>query len=453
MGLRLKRMFTKEYFTIYGLSLVAIAAAFYVAVQFIKPAPPSHISIAAGGRDGSYYRYAQAYAEYFAKKGITVTVLETKGSVENVELLTSEEEDGPVAGLVQGGAVSTVGIDSLEALGSMYYEPLWVFYREGFEMETLSSLEGKRAAVGPEGSGTRPLAMEVLQQNGVYTANSELLPLGGDDAITALRAGEVDAVFTVGGLTSKTVRQLLASKSTKLYSFDRADAYVRFYHYLSEVTLPKGSISLALDIPAQDTTLLAPTANLVVREDIHPALVDLFLLASAEIFKGGNQLEDPEQFPNPETTIFPVSDTAKRFYKSGPPLLMKYLPFWLATMVSRMVVLLIPLITIMYPLLKVAPPTFRWQVRRKIYKWYNELRDMDQASETLENHEQAMALNERLKELDSRVRAITVPLSYMEYQYTLRAHIRLIRLNIQEEFGPCETAATPPASGTGTTGA
>lgn len=444
MGLRLKRMFTKEYFTIYGLSLVAVVAAFYVAGQFIKPAPPSHITIAAGGKSGSYYRYAQEFAEYFADKGITVTVLETKGSVENVELLTAEEPTVEAA-LVQGGAVSTVGTQGLETLGSMYYEPLWVFHRKGFDMIDLSSLEGHRAAVGPEGSGTRPLALELLQQNGVYTANAELVELSGQEASEALESAEVDAVFTVGGLNDENVRHMLDNKDLILHSFNRAEAYVRFYHYLSEVTLPKGSISLARDIPERDTTLLAPTANLVVRDDIHPALVDLFLLASAEIFSKGDQLTDPDEFPNPKATIFPISDTAKRFYKSGPPFLMKFLPFWLATLLSRMVVLLIPLVTIMYPLFKVAPPTFRWQVRRKIYKWYNELRDLDQQSEQVQDRQGAEALIGQLKALDDRVRAISVPLSYMEFQYTLRAHIRLIRLNLQEEF--CSRSPLGPEDG------
>jgi TRAP transporter TAXI family solute receptor len=430
---------------IYGGSTLLLMAAFWVAYQYADPLPPSRVVVAAGGKTGAYYRHAQLYAEAFAREGVELVVLETSGSMDNLARMATTEEaletkDGEGApqemvdaAFMQGGIASAANYPHLRSLGSLYYEPLWVFHARKSGIRNLTDLRGRTVAIGPAGSGTNTMARRMLTDNGVTPDNSILLETGYADVLASLSPGgdkavRPDAVFTIAGADSTIVETLGGPDSAMdLYSFDRAEAYARHYRFLNRLTLPEGSLNLARNVPGRDVNLLATTANLVVRDDLHPAIKYLFLLAASEVHGSGDLFSRPGEFPNKEASLFPLSDEAERFYSSGPPLLMRYLPYSLAIIFERLKILLIPLLTLLYPLFKITPPAYRWQIRRRIFRWYKDLKDLDTEAYSITTREEARAMLRRLETLDRMVLETSVPLSYSDNIYSLRIHIHLIQ--------------------------
>ncbi len=406
--------------------------------MFVEPPPPHNLIIASGGRNGAYYRFAQEYAEELRKDGLAVTVRETAGSVENLRLL-GENGAGVAVAIVQSGVASTEQLQQFNALGSLYHEPLWVFYRGDMRLERLSQLSGKRIGVGPPGSGTHPIAIRLLAGNRVSEANSSrgtsgtvLVEEDVAAAATALRKGELDAAFFVAAIEADYIQALLGDNNVKLLSFEQHEAYRRRFRFLAPVTVPAGMIDLGQNVPGRDVTLLAPTAMLAVRKDFHPALVPLLLTTATRIHAKGDALSDPGEFPSESYCDFAVSEDAKRFYKSGQPVLQRLLPFWLASLADRAKVMLIPLVMLMMPLFRAAPPLMRWRTRRKIYVWYSDLREIDQrlfsglsSAET----DQELA---RLKDIEYQLAHVDVPLSYMEEFYHLRLHLGMLQGRLLE---------------------
>ena len=421
---------SKESLHVYGPMLVLTLVGFVVAFHFVKPAPPTHLVIATGRTDGAYYQFALRYRELLARRGIQFEVRETSGSVENIQLLEDPSKDVDVA-FVQGGTGGTARSGELVSLASLYFEPLWVFTRASLGAEDMSGLRGRRLAVGPEGSGTRAIAELLLGANGIATDSTFLLPLAGLEAAQALQAGGVDAAFFVASPQSAILREAVRLQGVTLMSFQRADAYTRLYPFLTKLVLPRGTLNLPADLPPRDTLLLAPAASLVVRNDFHPALVDLLLGAATEVHGGAGMFERALQFPSAENLEFPLSSEARRYFRTGPSFLARYLPFWAATLVDRMKVMLLPLITLLIPLFKVVPPTYRWRVRAKIYRWYRDLHAVDTA---LAERPKGGDLSDLLRELDrieAEVRRIVIPLSYSESHYNLRLHIEWLRSEVR----------------------
>jgi TRAP transporter TAXI family solute receptor len=423
--------------------LAALVATY---LMFVEPPPPHKISIASGSRSGAYFRFAQQYAEELKQDGISVEVRETAGSVENLRLL-AQEVSGVAIAIVQSGVASSEEVQGLHALGSLYREPLWVFYRGDKRLERISQLAGKRIGVGPAGSGTHAIATRLLAANGLIESHasqgSSRAVLVQEDvaaAAKALQKGDLDAAFFVAAIEADYIQGLLHDSGVKLLSFDQHEAYHRRFRFLSPVTLPAGLVNLGQNLPGQDVSLLAPTAMLAIRKDFHPALVPLFLTAATRIHGRGDELSEPGEFPSDSFCDLAISDDAKRFYRSGQPVLQRLLPFWVASLVDRAKVMLIPLVMLMMPLLRAAPPLIRWRTRRKIYLWYSDLREIDQKLASglpgLEvDHELA-----RLKDIEHQVAYVDVPLSYMEEFYHLRAHLgmlqeRLIALQARSEAG------------------
>jgi TRAP-type uncharacterized transport system substrate-binding protein len=343
-------------------TLALLFAGFWYAAQFIKPAPPSRVVVATGADGGAYQRFAALYKPLVERNGIKFIERPTAGAVENLALLRAAGEDIDVA-FVQGGLGLGRETAGLVSLGSIYYEPLWVFYRGAEPIERLVHLRGKRLAIGAEGSGTRKLALDLLEPNDATTAPTRLLPLGGLEAVAALAAGRVDAIFLVGPANSGAVWASFYGEGFRLMSFALADAYVRRWPYLSKLTLPRGAIDLVRDIPARDVTLVAPIAALVARESIHPALIDVLLQAATEVHGQPGLFQRAGEFPNPRQVDFPLSPEAARFYSSGRRFLQRYLPFWAATLVDRLVVLLIPVVALLIPLMRIAPALYGWRAR------------------------------------------------------------------------------------------
>jgi len=405
---------------IYGPALFLVVAAFVVAFQFIKPAPPDRVVMATGGVDGAYHAYAKRYAEYLGREGIELELRPTAGSVENLKLL----REGEVSlALVQGGVEPASDATRLRSLGSLYYEPLWLFHRQGKDVNTLRDLADSRLAVGPEGSGTRALVGRLLSDNGVGDGNR--LPLGGRAALEALEQGEIDAAFFVISADSELISHLLRSPGVNLVDFRRADAYVRRYRFLNSLELPEGVFDLAENIPQQSVRLLAPTANLVIDQDLHPAIIDLILQAASEVHRDGGWFEKHHEFPMSGLLAFPLSKEAERYYKHGPPFLQRYLPFWAASLIDRLKVMLLPLLVLLLPLIKVMPPIYTWRMRSRIYRWYDEL---EQAERRLASGERdAEWVHEELDRIELDVQQVKVPLSFTDQLYHLRQHIDLVR--------------------------
>ncbi|MEE8286702.1 MAG: TAXI family TRAP transporter solute-binding subunit [Gammaproteobacteria bacterium] len=437
----------KEQLTTFGTALLIAIIGFWVAYQFVQPAPPARIVISAGREDGAYYLFAKQYQEILARDNVTLEVLRSAGSVENIERLQAKTGGADVA-FVQGATNKPIGSRQLLSLGSLYYEPLWVFYSSRSQLKHLTDLRGKRLAVGEKGSGTRSVTLQLLEDNTVTAPPAALFPLAGQDAADALLQGDVDAAFFIVSPRSATVRKLLVASGIKLMSFERAEAYTRIHRDLSTVTLPQGAIDLGENIPASDTVLLAPTANLVVRSDFHPALIDLLLQAATEVHGAGDVFERPGEFPSPIYLEYPLSQEARRYYERGRSFLQRYLPFWAATFFDRMMVMLVPLIVVLLPLVRVVPPAYKWRIRRKIYRWYKDVKAVDVSLREEQSPERLTEYMTELDRIEDGVNEISTPLTYADQVYNLRMHIHLVRTKLintkKDVLEPVETASGEP---------
>lgn len=427
----------RDSWLVYGLAIVLIMGSFFLAYQFVEPAPPKKMTIATGSKTGAYFAYAKKYKGILAKNGITLEILNTQGSLENLSLL----EEGKVdLAFVQSGTGLGRGLDedgqpTLVSLGSIYFEPLWVFSLKKAAINQLNLLTGKRIAAGSEGSGTWAVAKVLLERNGISDKNSKILPLASTDAVKGLVNGKVDAVIMVGSPQSTVIQDLLTNDDVSVMSFDRADAYTRHHRFLSSVTLPEGVVSLSRNLPTRDVKLLAAAATITARDGLHPALLTLIAGAAEEIHGSGGVFEEPGEFPSEKYTDFPMSDVASRYYRDGPPFLQRYLPFWAAVLIDQLKVMIVPLIALVLPLTKILPPTYRWRVRSRIYRMYKDLRVIESEIPTDGiDQEKADELLDRLNTIRKDLMCQSVPLSYADEQYQLRMHINLVETIIRERL-------------------
>ena len=447
-----------EYFKIWGPLIFLVTVIFFVASFFVQPAPPGKITIAAGDKSGAYFDFATQYAPIFDNVGIELVIRETKGTAENYELLLNDSHDVDAA-IVQGGvAKDPTANSSIESIASLYYEPVWLFYRDSEPLTKLQQLQGKKIAIGAIGSGTRPVAEALLRESGVFTESSlsngnpevdkksfdarsgslnstQFFSIGDQEAAASLLAKKVDAAFFIISPLSETVLQLIESPDIQLAELDASLAYSRRNRYLSNVILPKGILDIANDIPQSSSTLLAATANLVVRKDIHHSLIHLFANAVKKVHSNGGLLSDPGVFPNTDFVEFPMNANARHYFENGTSFLYRILPFWAASFADRTKILILPLLTLILPMFRIAPPLYRWRIRRRIYLWYRVLKKVD---EDLHQAESGNNVNlesniSNLARLSSEVdEATVVPLSYMQEFYQLRMHIEMTRYRFNE---------------------
>ena len=421
-------------------ALLILALGFYAASRFIKPAPPSRIVIATGADSGAYYAFAKRYAEILKRDGVTLEVRTSQGSVDNLAQLLDWNTDVEVA-FVQGGlkpAARAAGADAdaddppaLVKLGAVAYEPLWVFHRSSTELDRLAQLRGRRLAVGPPGSGTRALVMQLLEANGLVPRPTQLLPLGGRQAVEALVAGRVDAAFIVASPDAPIVRELLANRDVQLMSFVNAEAYARRFPFLTRLTLPRSSIDFVADIPPRDVQLVASTANVVAREDAHPALLYLLLQAMSEVHREPGIFQKAGEFPAPREGDFTLSEESGRYFKQGLPLLQRWFTFWIANLIERLWVLILPVIAIAIPLIRILPPLYNWRIRSRFFKRYGELRYLEGEVELCTARADLERILARLEALEREVRQMRAPLAFSDFFYTLRVHIDLVRAKAQ----------------------
>ena len=407
--------------------LVALGAG---AIALLYPAVPRVIAMATGGEGGAYSEYGERYRQIFAQEGLQLTVLHTRGSVENLSMLRYRDFGTNIA-LVQSGLTSRQQSPDLVSLGTISIEPVWIFYRQGQERLTgLNQLLGMRVSIGPQGSGTRTLALALLAQNGIDGRNTTLLPFTDAEAAKQLISGDIQAVMLVASSDAPAVHQLLASPGIELLSLTHADAYLARLPYLSRVVLPAGFADLTHSRPAADVEMVAVKTNLVVRRDLQSTVQYLLLEAATQIHSHAAVFQKAGEFPAAEETDLPLSDDARQFYKSGPPLLQRNLPLWLAVLIKQLAIVVLPIAAVGYPLLRMLPAANAWRMRRRVHMLYGELKLLELA---LEEHgrEQRSAELSDLARLEYRATHLRVPTSYAHLIYTLRQDINLVRTRME----------------------
>ncbi len=430
----------KDALKVYGpLALLAIASI-WVALSLIDPAPPSKVTFASGGSSGAYYSLAQQYREKLAESDVEVEVLETRGSIENLALLESGRAD---IAFVQGGIAGPSDREKLRSLAGMFHEPFWVFVRDEAAIEDFGDLRDVRLAVGPDGSGTRALALDLQAAWGGDWPDASRSPGAGLEAVSALKAGDLDAAAFSASISAPYIADLLETPGISLLPFDRAPALARRTAALDEVMLYRGILDLEADVPSQNIPLIASVAQLVVDKDLHPAIESLLLEASEEIHSGNSAFAPAGAFPDEALIDLPLANEAERYWKNGPSFLRNYFSFQIANFLDRAWVFLIPLITLLIPLVRVAPPLYRWRVRRKIYVWYSDLRELEARGRESQTDEGRDEILDELSDMQKEVGELDVPLSYTEEVYHLRSHIAFVRNLVKGLYA--RDAGTHPA--------
>jgi TRAP-type uncharacterized transport system substrate-binding protein len=409
--------------TILFIALVAVSAAFW----FVKSAPPSDIIITTGPVGSLFQTNAEKYRVILARNHVKLTILPSHGSMENLQRLNDPSFRVDI-GLVQGGVTNGADFDRIVSLGSISYQPLLVFYRGTSTVETLSQLSGKRLVIGAEGSGTRLLVLNLLAANGIEPGGSTMMTnLDAEEASNALLKGDMDAVFLMGDSASPQImRQLLRSQQIQLMNFAQADGYTRRIRYLNKLELPRGSIDFGKNLPTRDVNLVGPTVELLARADLHPAICDLLLEAAREVHGRASLMQRRGEFPAPLEHDFAISDEATRYYKSGKSFFYRHLPFWIASLVNRIVVVIVPAIVLLIPAVRVIPTLLRLRVKLRLYRWYRALLLLDR--ELLGNHSgNREELLKRLDDIEKAVNRMKVPASFADQFYGLRGHINFVR--------------------------
>jgi TRAP-type uncharacterized transport system substrate-binding protein len=428
--LRVRR---NDVFRAIGPGALVTAIGFGIAFYFVEPPPPDVVVIATGKSDGGYYSAAKQYAEVFARNGVNLKIRATAGSGENYQLLL-EDNDVQLA-IVQGGTApkDSQKTRGLEAIATLYLEPVWVFHRLKQSLTELRQLKGKRIAVGDDGSGTQMLSTELLRDNGVKGGHegTNFINRGGRSAVELLQAGEVDAVFLILAPDSPIIVELLQAEKIHLMSFERQLAYSRRYPFLKSVVLEQGVLDFDRNLPNRSVKLISPVANLVAREEIHDAFIPLLLEAATARHVSGGLLASAGEFPSLKHTEFPPSEATRHYMSSGPSFFQQHLSFWVASLIDRTKIMLVPLLVLLIPLIKIAPPVYRWRIRSRIYRWYGILREIDQQLRHGELDE-IVSHAETLNQMKSELERVNVPLSYMQEFYHLRLHLDLVQQGLDE---------------------
>ena len=442
-------------------ALILLGAAYL----WLKPNPPNKVVLATGPDQSAYAEFGKRYAAELKRYGIEVQLRATEGATENLRLLKNDKEKVDIA-FVRGGASDAVQASdeepgvTLESLGSLFYEPVWLFYREdaarkivgpgakGHEppppvLTELGQFSSLRLNLGTKGSGTGNLLTKLLRANRIDRNALNVTRLEPTPSVVALLNGEIDAVVFVSAPESPLIQMLLMTPGVRLFDFPQNEAYSRRFAFLSALTLPRGVVDLANNVPPDDVRLLAVTTTLVARPSTHPAILQLFVQAAQRIHGGTGWFARAGQFPSGEDAEHPLAPEAARFYKNGAPVLQRYLPFSLANLIDRMWVVLVSIIAVLIPLSRVIPPVYQFRIRSRVFRWYGQLRRIEDAA--INHSAPADDLLRELDEIETRVGRVVVPLSHADELYSLRSHIDMVRDRLRAlsatEAGSAEVAA------------
>jgi TRAP-type uncharacterized transport system substrate-binding protein len=406
---------------------LAAAAALWVAIKALRFAPPGRIRMISGPDGSGYRNNAEKYKKIIERYGVKVDILPSRGALDNLQKLSDPTVKVDV-GFVQGGLTEGIDTSHLVSLGSVFAQPLMIYCRSSKPPELLSELRGKRLAIGPEGTGARVLALHILKANEMDGPPTVQLALGGAEAAHALMAGKVEAAFLMGdSATPEVMRSLREVPGIELLTFRQADAYLRKFRFLSKLTLPEGAMDLGRNYPPKTIELIGPTVELVARNTLHPALSDLLIGAAREVHGGAGLFRTAGEYPAPLARDFPISRDAERYYKSGEQFLYKHVPFWLATLIDRLLVVLLPLLVVIVPATRLAPAVYRWRVRSRIYRWYGALMAIERDIRAAPGPERREEILRRLDDITHAVNTLKTPLSFADQLYVLRDHVASVR--------------------------
>ncbi|HVG04066.1 MAG TPA: TAXI family TRAP transporter solute-binding subunit [Burkholderiaceae bacterium] len=426
-----------------GPFIVLTLVLLWLAYLILDPTPPTKVVMATGADQGAYAEFGKRYATELARYGITVELRTTAGAAENRRLLRDANSGVDIAFMQSGAGDAIYAVDEdksgrpLSSLGNLFFEPVWLFYRTESARRThsdetldrLQQLVPLSVNIGAPGSGAANLLHKILNANKIDPAQMKLQRLPPTPAVVALLGGDVDSLAFVSSPESALVRMLLQTPGVQLFEFPQAQAYARRFEFLTAVTMPRGTVDLAQDVPPSDVRLVAATASLVTTDKFHPALVQLFVQAAQRIHGDSSWFGPAGEFPNGAASEFPIAKEAARFYRDGPPLLQRYLPFWMANLIDRMWVVLASIIVILIPLSRIVPPLYAFRIRSRVFRWYRQLREIEEAS--TQPDVKPSELLPKLDQLEHRVEKVSVPLSYAEELYALRGHIDMVRKKLQ----------------------
>ncbi|MDB5942618.1 MAG: putative periplasmic component [Ramlibacter sp.] len=412
------------------------AALLLLAYLWLDPTPPKKVTLATGPAQSAYDEFGKRYKKALAANGIEVTLLATEGSSANLRLLREGKVD---LGFVQGGSDARAASEEsgIESLGSLFVEPVWLFYREqaaqavepSGTLGALPQLAGLRLNVGTPGSGVPTLMDKLFEANGIAPGGIRLSALEQTPATVAFLGGEIDALVFASAPESLMVQMLLQTPGVKLMDFGQSEAYSRRFPFLTPVLLPRGVVDLAHDVPKQNVRLVATTTAMLAREGTHPALLQLFVQAARDFHAPPGWFNRAGAFPTTEHSEYPISREAERTIKSGAPFLQRYLPFWLANLVERMWLVLGIIIAILLPLSRIVPPLYEFRIRSRVFRWYGQLREIENRMQAGEDPAQ---LAQELEQLEQRAGKVSVPLSYADELYALRNNVALVRRKLEE---------------------
>jgi TRAP-type uncharacterized transport system substrate-binding protein len=413
----------------HGILVILISVLFITLISIILAyhfKTPDSLIMTTGYESGSYAFAGERYRQILAREKIHLKLLSSSGSVENLKRLNDKSYQVD-AGFVQDGTSPPSEVNNLVSLGAIGYDPIWVFYRSQETFNDPSELKGKRISIGPEGSGVRKFAIDLLKISNTAAPPTVLLDLSSAAANKALLKGTVDAVMIIGTENNALVKELLYAPKVKLMSFGQAEAYTRLIPALSHVVLPQGILDVSKKMPSQDVHLLAVTTSLIIRKDLHPALVYLLLDAAVEIHGNASWLNKMGEFPSPKELSFPSSNYAERFYKSGRPFLLDYLPFGIGAFVDRTIVIMVPVAIILIPLIRSIPWLYSWRHRRKFYHWYRELKNLEIEMMDRPEPEDISDYHEKIDRIEASINRIPVPLAFFGEVYKIKEHVDLVR--------------------------
>ncbi len=442
---RLRAISWRDLLTVLMPVLVLTLALGWLTVKLIRPAPPSRLVILSGPEDSSYYTSAQRYKKLIEAHGIKVEVRTSDGSVDNLTTLLDKKQTADV-GFVQTGLADDDKAPGLVSLGTIYVQPVMVFYRGPANIERLTQLRGRRIAIGPDGSGTAAVALKMFEENGMSRKDAKLLEIDGDDAIAALLARKVDAVVATGEqVRGKKVRELMRQPGIRLMNFRQADGYLRRLKFLSRLVAPEGSFDLGRNLPPHDTELVGTPVELIAREGLHPAISDLLIAAARDVHGKPGMYRKAGEYPAAIEHDIPLSEEARRYYTSGSPFLYKRLPFWLASLVDRILILVLPLLIVVVPASRMVAPLYQWRMRSRIYRWYGALMTLEREMLVQPGLDERQDIRRRLEGIEQSVNALQLPLAFADQLYVLREHIAMVRAR----FDALPVGAANPSSAVG----
>ena len=410
-----------------GAALIfSILVVCWLVLHYLVPAPPSTITIATSFTGGHYQALGRRYQEILAREHVTVDVRATDGAVENLKLL-NDPASGIQIGFMQGGVANSKQAPELLSLGRIDHQVFWLFYPTGETLNDLTQLKGKRIALGPLGSGTRAVTEKILSISGVTSETATLLTLSAQSAVNALNDGTIDALFLTFSPNSPILHSLLKGPQYQPMSFTDAEALTRIFPFLVRLVMPRGVIDYERKIPATDVIIIATTNVVLVRKELHPAVIDLLVQTMLEAHNEPGLFQKVGDFPTQTDPEFPVALSARDFYKNGPSFLNRYLPFWMTNYAQRTIAVLAAVTAIMLPLFHYLPLLYKWNMRRRLLYWYDRLKSLEASIDAHPSDRHLAEKQAEVEQIDDAVSRIRFPLALADQLYTLRSHIDIVR--------------------------